>query len=120
MRAAVTEKNVFVRRARNSIVLSILRHKKTSYLEIKAAASTHRHLYQLKRNGATMAKKQNQERNVVVKNKKKNIKKDNDRAVKQKSKIINNDILSNKANLKIKFQSLKFSNFNSLIIIFIY
>ena len=81
MRVVVMEKNVFVKRARNSMMLSILRLKKTSYLEIKVAASTHRHLYQLKRNGATMAKKQNKERNVIAKNKKKNIKKDNDRAV---------------------------------------
>ena len=93
------------------MMLSILRLKKTNYLEIKAAASTHRHLYQLKRNGATMANKQNQERNVIAKNKKKNIKKDNDRAVKQKLKLNNNDLLSNQVNLKIKFQKLKIYKF---------
>ena len=66
MRVVVMMSNVFVKRVRNSMMLLILQLKKISFLEIKAVVSIHRHQYQLKKNGATMAKKQNQDSHVVV------------------------------------------------------
>ena len=75
-------------------MLLIQQPKKISFLEIKVVASILRHQYQLKKNGATMVKKQNQDSHVVV-------------IVKKMQNIMNED---NGSAIKLKLQ-IKFDDY---------